>query len=171
MTSGLRLEMITPENVGAACRLSVRPEQEGLVAPVAWSLAEAYVHGEKAWPRLVYDGDQLVGFVMAGFSTESPPKVSAVWRLNIAADQQRRGYGRFAVGAVCREALRRGGRLLSVRWVPGEEGPEKFYRRLGFTTTGEVIHGEVEGELPLTENTADDILTEANRRTMSTTET
>jgi diamine N-acetyltransferase len=118
-----------------------------MVAPVAWSLAEAYVHGEKAWPRVVYDGDALVGFVMAAFDTESPPKVSALWRLNIAADQQRRGYGRFAVEAVCREVLRRGGQRLSVRWVADEHGPEGFYRRLGFRPTGEVVHGEVEAEL------------------------
>jgi hypothetical protein len=45
MSSRLRLEMIAPENVGAACRLRVRPEQEGRVAPVPWSLTEAYAHG------------------------------------------------------------------------------------------------------------------------------
>lgn len=155
MTSRLRLETITPENVGPACRLRVRPEQEGMVAPVAWSLAEAYAHGEKAWPRVVYDGDQLVGFVMAAIETVSPPTRCGIWRLNIGADHQGRGYGRFAVEAVCREVLRRGGRRLSVRWVPHEHGPEAFYLRLGFRPTGEIIHGEVEGELLLTEN-ADD---------------
>ena len=153
MASHLRLEMITPENVGAACRLRVRPEQEGMVAPVSWSLAEAYAHGEVAWPRLVYDGDQLVGFVMAGIEAVSPPQRCGIWRLNIAADQQRRGYGRFAVEAVCREALRRGGERVSVRWVPDEHGPERFYLRLGFRPTGEIIHGEVEAELLLTGNT------------------
>jgi diamine N-acetyltransferase len=153
MASRLRLETITPENVGAACRLRVRPEQEGMVAPVAWSLAEAYAHGETAWPRLVYDGDQPVGFVMAAIETATPPKRCGIWRLNIAADHQRRGYGRFAVEAVCKEVLRRGGTRLSVRWIPDEHGPEKFYLRLGFRPTGEIIHGEVEGELQLTENT------------------
>jgi diamine N-acetyltransferase len=52
MTTSVRLEAITSENVGAACRLKVRPEQEGVVAPVAWSLAEAYANSEIAWPRL-----------------------------------------------------------------------------------------------------------------------
>ncbi|GAA2760794.1 GNAT family N-acetyltransferase [Actinopolymorpha rutila] len=152
MASGLRLVTVTPENVGEACRLRVRPEQRDMVAPVAWSLAEAYVHGEKAWPRVVCDGDQLVGFVMAAFDAETAPKRCGIWRLNIAADHQRRGYGRFAVEAVCREVLRRGGQRLSVRWVPDEHGPEDFYRRLGFQPTGQIIHGEVEAELLVTEN-------------------
>ena len=153
MTSRLRLEMVTAQNVGAACRLRVRPEQQDMVAPVAWSLAEAYAHGETAWPRLVYDGDQVVGFVMAAIEAVSPPKRCGIWRLNIGADHQRRGYGRFAVDAVCAEVLRRGGERLSVRWVPEEHGPEKFYLRLGFLPTGEIIHGEVEAELQLTKNT------------------
>ena len=62
MTSSPRLEKVTPDNVLAACRLKVQPYQERLVAPVARSLAEAYVHPELAWPRLIFDGEQLVGF-------------------------------------------------------------------------------------------------------------
>jgi hypothetical protein len=61
MSEGLRLTTVSPDNVGDACRLAVRPEQESLVAPVAVSLAEAYAQPEIAWPRLVYDGDELVG--------------------------------------------------------------------------------------------------------------
>jgi diamine N-acetyltransferase len=151
MTSSLRLEMVTPKNVDAACRLKVRPEQEGFVAPVVRSLADAYVHGETAWPRLISDGDQLVGFVMGGFDPDSPVDAfrCGIWRLNIAADRQGRGYGRFAVEAVCAEAHRRGQRRVTVLWVPGENGPEDFYLRLGFRPTGEKIHGEVVGALVL----------------------
>jgi diamine N-acetyltransferase len=68
MPKGLRLEPVTQENVRAACKLTLRPDQEDLVAPVAWSLADAYTMPEIAWPRLVYDGAQLVGFIMAAFA-------------------------------------------------------------------------------------------------------
>ena len=67
MTAQLRLEKVTSDNVLDACRLKVAPEQERFVAPVARSLAEAYADPDKAWPRLVYDGDRLVAFVMAFF--------------------------------------------------------------------------------------------------------
>jgi diamine N-acetyltransferase len=145
--SGLRLEEVSEETVAAACRLAVRPDQESLVAPVAWSLAEAFVHADAAWPRLIFDDDQLVGFVMGGFEPKDPPIICAVWRLNISGAHQGRGYGRFAVEAVIAEARRRGGRRLTVRWHPVKQGPEKFYLRLGFRPTGRVIDGEVEAAL------------------------
>jgi hypothetical protein len=50
----------------------MRPEQEEFVAPVAWSLAEAYASPEIARPRLVRDGEAVVGFVMGGFDPQSP---------------------------------------------------------------------------------------------------
>lgn len=151
MRSSLRLEKVTPENINAACALRVRPEQEGFVAPVVRSLADAYVHGEIAWPRLVFDEDKLVGFVMGGFDPQGPVEAfrCGIWRLNIAEGWQGRGYGRFAVEAVCAEARRRGQRRVTVLWVPGEHGPEGFYLRLGFRPTGEKLHGEVVGELLL----------------------
>ncbi len=67
MTSTLRLEEITPDNLDAAIDLRVHPEQEHLVAPVVKSLAEAYVHPGTAWPRLILDGDTPVGFLMGFF--------------------------------------------------------------------------------------------------------
>jgi len=157
MLSSPRLEKVTPDNVEAACRLQVRPDQEGLVAPVARSLAEAYAQPEIAWPRLVYDGERLVGFVMASFDVRFDPDDpddrlrSGLWRLNIAADQQGRGYGRFAVESVCAEIGRRGGSRVTATWVPGEHGPERFYLRLGFRPTGEKSGDEVVGELDLPE--------------------
>lgn len=50
----------------------MRPEQEEFVAPVAWLLAEAYASPEIARPRLVRDGEAVVGFVMGGFDPQSP---------------------------------------------------------------------------------------------------
>ncbi|MEV6866457.1 hypothetical protein AB0M44_36375 [Streptosporangium subroseum] len=40
---------------------------------------------------------------------------------------------------------------VTVLWVAGEHGPERFYLRLGFRPTGQEIHGQVVGELPLAE--------------------
>jgi diamine N-acetyltransferase len=72
--SGLRLERVTEENVRAACQLKVRPDQESLVAPVAFSLVDAYTIPDIAWPRLIYDGDQLVGFIMAAGVRQTQPQ-------------------------------------------------------------------------------------------------
>jgi diamine N-acetyltransferase len=151
--TSLRLEEITPANVAAALAVKVRPEQEFAVAPVVKSLAEAYVHPGVAWPRLIVDGDRPVGFLMAFFDIDWKLDGSVIrsglWRLNIAAGEQGRGYGRFAVESVAEEIRRRGGRELYVTWHEGEHGPEDFYLRLGFRRNGETSEGEVVGVLAL----------------------
>jgi diamine N-acetyltransferase len=152
----VRLVELSPENIRAACRIDVRPEQHAFVAPVVESIAEAYVHYGTAWPRLILDDDRVVGFVMGNFDPDNEIEAfrAGIWRLNIAADEQGRGYGRFAVEAVAAEARRRGQKRITVLWVQGEDGPEGFYLRQGFRPTGEVMtdgagRGEVVGELIL----------------------
>ncbi|MEU5215225.1 GNAT family N-acetyltransferase [Streptomyces sp. NPDC020807] len=154
MSTSLRLEPVTAATVDAAIALRVHPHQEDNVAPVAHSLAEAYVRGDTAWPRLIFDGDELVGFLMAflditwGEEEVDPTDVrSGLWRLNIAADAQGRGYGRFAVEAVRDELRRRGVPKMYVTWEPGENGPAVFYERLGFRTTGELAGHQIVGVL------------------------
>ncbi|WP_225803155.1 GNAT family N-acetyltransferase [Streptomyces sp. NK15101] len=155
MSTSLRLEQVTPATIDAALELRVHPHQERNVAPVVRSLAEAYAFGENAWPRLIFDGDELIGFLMAfldiPWNEEKDPddRRSGLWRLNIAAAGQGKGYGRFAVEAVRDELRRRGERRLYVTWEPGEDGPGGFYDKLGFRTTGEVSGGQVVGVLDI----------------------
>src|SRR3954453_6780464 len=115
MIQNLRLAPVTPANIEAAIAVKVRPDQERFVAP-GWKWpAEAYVHPEVAWPRLILDGDRPVGFLMAfldidwrGDGTGTDIR-SGLWRLNIADGEQVRGYGRCAVESVAAEIRRRGG--------------------------------------------------------------
>ncbi|MGI5482925.1 GNAT family N-acetyltransferase [Streptomyces lavendofoliae] len=156
MISAPRLEAITPANLEAAIGIRVHPDQEHRVAPVVRSLAEAYAHPDTAWPRLILDGDRPVGFLMAFFGLDfgggggRPDLRSGLWRLNIAAGEQGRGYGRFAVAGVAAEIRRRGGTRLTTTWAPGGDGPEDFYLALGFRPTGETSGDQRVGELHLT---------------------
>lgn len=147
----LELRAVSPENVVHACRLAVKAHQKRFVAPVAESLAEAYAQPGAAWPRLVYRGDELLGFVMGAFDRDSPIWFfrSGIWRLNVAAEAQRGGVGRFAVEAVLSEARRRGFNEATVLWKPGKGGPAPFYERMGFKPTGEQFHGEIVGHIDL----------------------
>ncbi|WP_199546547.1 GNAT family N-acetyltransferase [Streptomyces sp. N35] len=151
----LRLAEITPDTLDTALAIRVRSDQEHLVAPVVKSLAEAYVHQETAWPRLIMDGDRAVGFLMLFLDIhwdEDPNGTdirSGLWRLNIADGEQGRGYGRFAVEAVAQELRRRGEKSLYVTWHPGPDGPEGFYRGLGFEPTGETSGDQTVGVLAL----------------------
>jgi diamine N-acetyltransferase len=157
--SRLRLVPVTAGNLEAACAVAVRPDQERFVEPVTRSLAEAYVHQDIAWPRLILDGERAVGFVMAFFDVrfydngpagaDRRPR-SGLWRLNIDAAEQGRGYGRFAVLAVAEEIRRRGRQdVVTVTFVPGDEGPENFYLGLGFRRTGELSGDQAVAELDL----------------------
>jgi diamine N-acetyltransferase len=74
---------------------------------------------------------------------------SGLWRLNIAADAQGRGYGRFAVESVAAELRRRDTKELYVTWHEGPDGPAEFYLKLGFRRTGELSGGETVGVLDL----------------------
>lgn len=152
--TGPHLEEITSRNLDAALGIRIRPDQEHAVEPVAHSLAEAYVRpAGVAWPRLIVDGDRPVGFLMAfldiDWHQDGTEFRSGLWRLNIAAEEQGRGYGRFAVESVAAEIRRRGGKELYVTWHPGPDGPEGFYLGLGFRTTGETSGGQTVGVLAL----------------------
>ncbi|MFF3676112.1 GNAT family N-acetyltransferase [Streptomyces sp. NPDC002120] len=156
----LRLEPVTAENFDAVCAIQVRPDQTHLVSPVVKSLAEAYVH-TAAWPRAIVDGEEIVGFVMAFLdiawdpATDPADRRSGIWRLNIHAAHQGKGYGRFAIHAACEEIRARGTNEAYVSWHTGQGTPEPFYLGLGFRPTGEYAGDQRVGVLPL--NTRADI--------------
>ncbi|MET9123465.1 GNAT family N-acetyltransferase [Streptomyces sp. NPDC004528] len=147
----ISLQEITPDNFQTAIDLRVRADQEHLVAPVVKSLAEAYVHPGIAWPRLICDDGEAVGFLMGFFDIDwtgdGTDFRSGLWRLNIADGQQGRGYGRFAVHSVADEIRRRGGTRLTTTWHPGADGPAGFYLALGFQPTGETSGDQTVGVL------------------------
>jgi diamine N-acetyltransferase len=142
--STLSIAELTADTVGPAVKLRLAPGQERFVAPVALSLAEAYVT-PTAWPRVILDGDDVVGFVMGNFDPDNDVAAfrAGIWRLNVSGDAQGRGVGRFAVEQLEAEAARRGVETITVMWERGEGGPEGFYRRLGFEPTGEELFGEI----------------------------
>jgi diamine N-acetyltransferase len=142
--SDLRLETLSAATVVAANNLTLKPGQEQYVAPVSHSIAEAYVNPTTAWPRVVLDGDEVVGFIMGNFDAEADDESlrSCIWRMNVSAEHQGQGIGRFAVHALASEARSRGFDTLTVIYEPGEDGPERFFAHIGFEVVGETPYGE-----------------------------
>lgn len=147
----LRLEELSAKTIVAANSLSLRPGQEQFVTPVSYSIAEAYINPVTSWPRVVLDGDEVVGFIRGNFDPEAEQEEfrSCIWRINVNADAQGAGIGRFAVRALADEARSRGFTRLTVIWEPGEEGPEKFFLHIGFVVIGQTRYGENIGALEL----------------------
>jgi diamine N-acetyltransferase len=130
--------------------LEVAPNQRGFVATNPWSLAQALVEQDVAWPRAIVSGGEVVGFLMMEIDMEDPDGQNFyLWRLMVGAQHQGRGFGSQALGAACDEVRARGGTEVYTSWVEGEGGPGPFYIKLGFVPTGDIDDGETVGRLTL----------------------
>ena len=147
----LRLEELSAATIVAANSLTLRPGQEQFVAPTSYAIADAYINPLTSWPRVVLDGDKVVGFIRGNFDPDSdlPEFRSCIWRINVAADAQGAGIGKFAVHALADEARSRGFDQLTVIWEPGDESPEEFFLKIGFVVVGETQYGEKLGALTI----------------------
>jgi diamine N-acetyltransferase len=143
----VELREVDRDNVREICALQVAPDQRPFVAPNAVSLAEA-IFAPLAWFRATYADDVAVGFAMLSLDVEKAEYF--LWRLMIDAAHQGRGYGREAMALIVDHVRSLpSARELLVSWVPGEAGPEPFYRGLGFVPTGEVDGSEIAARLEL----------------------
>lgn len=157
-SASVTLREITKESVRAVSLLDVGTGQEGLVAPNAFSIAQAHFHPE-AWFRGIYADDTPVGFAMVedwsqavGVEPEryeGKPYV-ALWRFMIDARYQKCGFGAGAMRLLIAHARTRAGAAnMLLSFVPKENNPEGFYQRFGFVRTGEEDEGELVMKLPL----------------------
>ena len=146
MAAETTLREITKETVRAVTKLDVGPDQHGLVAPNAVSIAEAYFE-PKAWFRAVYHGDEPAGFAMVW--RDPAERVFYIWRFMVDARFQGRGVGRRALELLLEEARADGVEAVTLSVVPGPQSALGFYERFGFEPTG-VEHGdEIELQLVL----------------------
>lgn len=134
------LREVTAETVRAVCALDVAPAQRAYVAPNAVSIAQAHFE-PRAWFRAIYASKTPVGFVMLDENPDAGEYF--LWRLMVAAEHQGNGYGRRALDLVVERVrgLPSARELLS-SYVPGDDGPARFYRSYGFVETGELDEGE-----------------------------
>jgi len=147
----LRLVELSAATIVAVNNLSLKPGQEQFLAPVSYGIAATVVNPATGWQRVVLDGDEVVGFVSANFDPDFPEEHfrSVLWRINVDADDQGRGIGRFAVQGLLEEARARGFDHVNVMYEAGAGGPEAFFERVGFTPVGETEYGEVIAEIRL----------------------
>ncbi|MEV7692328.1 GNAT family N-acetyltransferase [Microbacterium sp. NPDC089189] len=141
----LRLEELSAATIVAVNTLGLKPGQEQFLAPVSYGVAGTVLDPRTGWQRVVLDGDEVVAFVSANFDPEesTPWFQSVLWRINVDADDQGRGVGRFAIEGLVDEARERGMDHVDVIYEAGEDGPEAFFRRVGFEPFDETEFGEV----------------------------
>ncbi len=145
--SVVSLREVTSETVREICLLEVSEAQKHFVAPNALSIAQAYFE-PKAWFRAIYADETPIGFLMLYDNPDEPEYF--LWRFMVDARYQKLGFGKRAMDLLIDYVRTRpGARALALSCHPGEDGPEPFYRRYGFSLTGRMLGVEAEMKLDL----------------------
>jgi diamine N-acetyltransferase len=147
----LRLEELSAKTIVAANNLTLRRGQEQFVTPPSYAIADAYINPVTSWPRVVLDGEEVVGFIRGNFDPEAEQEEfrSCIWRVTVSGDHQGTGVGKFAVVALAEEARSRGFKRINAIWEPGDDGPEEFFLRVGFVIVGQTQYSENIGALEI----------------------
>ncbi len=121
------------------------------MTPPTYAIADSSVEPSASWPRVVLDGDEVVGFIRGNFDPDAHEDEfrAAVWKVTVLGEQQGRGIGSFAVRALADEARSRGFERITAIWEPGEAGPDGFFRAVGFVVERQTRYGENLGILAL----------------------
>ncbi|NJO84420.1 MAG: GNAT family N-acetyltransferase [Blastochloris sp.] len=125
--------------------------QKHFVAPNWYSILQSIwpdEENDRWFSRGIYDGETMVGYTMYGVEQDGEYWIV---RLMIAQDQQKKGYGRAAMGAIldhfrtmpgCQEVF--------ISFEPDNDVARRLYANLGFEDTGRVEWGETVYRLALT---------------------
>jgi len=139
----VELRTIDADNFKECVDLKISDAQKNFVAPNVYSLAQAWLYRDTAYPFAIYADGVMVGFIMLGYYAKQ--NGYTLWRFMIDERFQRRGYGK--------EALRLGIDYLvqtfAVKevytgFVQGNTAAETLYTAVGFRRTGE-MDGDVVG--------------------------
>ena len=141
-------EIATDDERRAVLALRRGPGQERYLGSMESHFEDA-AEEPRAKPRMwsVYDGDQLVGFVMISDGIEQLDEDLVgpyfLWRLLIDERFQGRGYGAATIDAIVDYLRERpGAEILFTSCKAGVGSPQGFYLRYGFALTGETKWGE-----------------------------
>ena len=155
VSSKITLRKIRLGNLALIHNLKVKPRQKSLVAPNAYSIAQAHFT-RGAWYRAIYLGETPIGFVMLKDSTLKFKKLKHVkpliyfWRFMIDGMYQGKGYGKRAMDLIIEHIKSRPNiKEVTLHHEPSKGNAGEFYKKLGFKHTGKILQGELEMKLKL----------------------
>ena len=142
------LKDVTKENLFDIIKLhdTLTDIQKKCVAPNVVSIAQAYVNPQ-AWPKGIYDDQELIGFVMLALSDEDIDDADQpayfLWRFMIRRDVQNKHYGKRVLDLLVEKARAEGQKYLYTSCDMKNPMPYQFYISYGFMDTG-VTHDDEE---------------------------
>lgn len=136
----IKLKKITKDNFEDVLKLKVKKNQENFVSTTVYSLAQAYVYQENAYPFAIYADDTLVGFIMFGFYELR--NQYTLWKFLIDEGHQNKGYGKAAL-LLGIERMKEEHHIQEMYTgvALGNEVAERLYESIGFQLTGLVENG------------------------------
>ena len=136
----IKLDEITADNLEVVLKLKVSKEQENFVSTTAYSLAQAYVYRENAYPFAIYADDTLVGFIMFGFYELR--NQYTLWKFLIDEKYQNKGYGKMAL-ALGIEYMKKQYDIKEMYTgvAIDNDVAERLYHSVGFQLTGLIGNG------------------------------
>ena len=146
----VNLKVINEDNFLDAFQLKLADGQEKYVSNPIRSLAQAYVYRKQCQPFGIYDGDEMVGYVMVIYDYDIPEY--DIWHMMIDKAYQGRGYGKAAMQRVLSYIASKplgSSNHVSLTCAPDNKAAYGLYKRLGFNESGRSDEDEVELELYL----------------------
>ena len=141
----INLKVINEDNFLDAFQLKLADGQERYVSNPIRSLAQAYVYRKQCQPFGIYDGDEMVGYVMVIYDYAIPEY--DIWHMMIDASRQGRGYGSAALRLVLEYIKTKpfgDSNRVTLTCNKDNQAAIKVYHKAGFVETGEGDEEEIE---------------------------
>ena len=141
----INLKVINEDNFLDAFQLKLADGQERYVSNPIRSLAQAYVYRKQCQPFGIYDGDEMVGYVMVIYDYAIPEY--DIWHMMIDASRQGRGYGSAALRLVLEYIKTKpfgDSNRVTLTCNKNNQVALKVYHKAGFVETGEEDDEEIE---------------------------
>lgn len=141
----INLKVIAEDNFLDAFQLKLAEGQEKYVSNPIRSLAQAYVYRKQCQLFGIYDGDEMVGYVMVIYDFDIPEY--DIWHMMIDASRQGAGYGSTALRLILDYIKTKPfGDSNRVTLTCNKDNPIalKLYREAGFVETGVEDEDEIE---------------------------
>lgn len=138
---------ITEDNLDLAIGITVMPDQEVVIVPVSYSLAQCFVLSDILKPFLILNNHEPVGFIL--FLIDESEKQYEICRLMINRHHQHKGYGKKALLLAIEYLKNAGTRKIELSHQTSNYGVGALYQGIGFTYTGDIKDGEVMMELQI----------------------
>ena len=146
----INLKVINEDNFLDAFQLKLADGQEKYVSNPIRSLAQAYVYRKQCQPFGIYDGDEMVGYVMVIYDYDIPEY--DIWHMMIDEKHQGKGYGKAAMQKcleyIARKPFGNSGKVV-LTCHNQNAAALSLYRKFGFKETGNSDDEEIELALNL----------------------